>query len=627
MADQKVRHVDIAISGAPAPIQLASVTVRERLSDFFELRCLAFTKEDVDFLGLIGKEAHVSISEIDGTPVRSFHGLLFEVETLDHDINGYHHRLVVRPRAYVMKQNIDFAIFQEMTAIDIAQKLLEKHRVMADFGKVNLSTVIKRDYCVQYRESDFDFISRLFEEEGIYFYFEHKANDHVLICMTNDSAHPPVEGQATVPFNRSGASTQDSGFFITDLREIVRSDSQFKATMRDFDFEKPSKPLEEKFEEKVEHPGDAAEVYEWPGRFLTSSRGSSKTKHRIEELRAQRRMFKAEAQYAAAAVGYKFELEKHPIDRFNQEYVVAGMTYGMRGDAFRSGSVEDDVPDTILLDLVPASVKWCPARVTPKPVVRGIETAIVTGPESEKKARNEGIHVDQYGRIKVRFHWDRATNEDKDSSCWIRVMQFWGTGTMNIPRVGHEVVVSFLDGDPDRPVVTGFLYNADHMPAHDLPGNKSRSVWRSNTIGNSPPESGAKNTKDGELRANQIVMEDKGGEEKVTINAERHLNFVVRADKETEVGRDKTEEIHRDHLMEIDNDQKFNVKNKIAYDAKTEVKITCGASTITMTPSSIKIESVNIEVIATAMVKVEGATMQLSSKGPMTIQGLPVNIN
>lgn len=600
---------------------------------------------ELELLPHLGKPACVTISE-DEERQRCFHGLATEAEFTRESASGFHYRIVLRPWTYFLSQNRDFAIYQDQDVIEIIKSVLDEAGISdIDYTRLSKSRE-KRTYCVQYNESDFAFISRLMEEEGIYYHFTHSDDRHVLVLCDGPSSHS--EGRpATLTFNPhtstvfnvdSAARTQRArDFYLQAWIERVSTGGEAKVTVRDFDFEKPERPLEAIAESNQDHPRDSTEVYTYPFRYKEEGEGKKLGTVLLDALRTERRVYSGRSEASALSCGSKVNVQNHPNDRLNGAFLIQQTLHSIEAERYRTGETGGESPYSVTLEAVPADTQWRASRTTPRPIVHGLESAIITGPEDEE------IYTDEYGRVKVRFHWDRSGSPGEKSTCWIRVSQTGGLGNIILPRVGHEVLVDFLGGDPDRPLVVGRVFNRTHMPIYPLPDNKTIALWRTKTYGQSGNYSPGKDLDTGKPRANELRFEDKGGKEEVFIHAERDMKTRIRykeshhvgCDQEILVRHDRSEKVENNEKVQVDNNRehkignndKLVVGNTLYIEAGTKITLKVGASTIKMDPSSIEIKSPMITITADGTAKLSSPMTTVEGTGILTLTGGLVKIN
>ena len=405
--------------------------------------------------------------------------------------------------------------------------------------------------------------------------------------------------------------------------ERVSSTGHEQVALRDFDFKKPDKPVDGKAADDSQHPKDKQEHYSFPGNFIESSRGSRLSRVRLEEFRALRQTYAGQTSAKGVCAGAKLSISNHPTKRFNGEYLVISTVHSLQSQSYHAGTGVAD-RDVINFVAIPAKTQFRPARKTAKPRVVGLESAIVTGPSGET------IYTDEYGRIKVRFHWDREATPDEQSTCWIRVSQTGGLGNNILPRVGHEVLVDFFGGDPDRPVVVGRVFNAEHMPIYPLPANKTVALWRTLTYGKQTAYTEAEklDTDGGRgSQANEIRFEDKGGKEELFMHAERDMNIRVRYDMSEHIGHDQDLKVGHDRQRYVKNDEKVAIDGNKTYELKKNEKNTIkegnrdttlqqGNDTLTLKQGNLSIKTsmgkITIEAMQSITLKVGATTLELT---------------
>ena len=563
----------------PARATIERFEAVERLSELFVISVLVLCDDFVDFFPHLGEPVAIRVSH-EGEAVRAFHGLLFEADYVGETGAGHRYHLTLRPWLHILSRNLDYAIFQEKGTVDIIKAVFEtRARSDVDFSKLS-GAYAPRDYCVQYRESDFAFVSRLMEEEGIYYYFRHDADRHTLVLCDGRSSHEEAD-YSSLPFvNPTGGirligDTRLQTDRMWQWNERVGSGGEGDVKLRNFDFERPDTPREGGYGEGVKTPAEKAEIYDFPSRFLEPDDGKTRGEMILQSARRQRQAYVGEGDATGLFCGALVKLARHPVDRLNQDYLITDLRYSLETQTYRSGDASDLTPSLVSVEAVPADTPWRAPFATPKPVARGPETAIVTGPAGEV------IYTDKYGRVKVRFHWDRSGSAGEATTCFIRVSHNSAGkdfGSVILPRLGQEVIVDFLDGDPDRPIITGRVYNASEMPPYPLPDKSAKSVWRSETIGATGPYDGAENPPSGQA-FNEICMDDTGGKEQLFVRAQRDALTMIYNDDTYTVQRDETGRVGRDRKTNIKNNETFTVEQG---DVKYDVSKGKRVSTIQM---------------------------------------------
>jgi len=475
-------------------LQFRQLVGREALSQLyaFDIELLG-SSNGIDPKALLGKAATVAVETEGG--VRYLGGIATRFGLQQEDARHSFYRLQLRPWLWLATRRSDFRIFQGKSVPDIVMEVLGSYGYPIE-KKLTRGDYRRWDYCVQYHESDFNFVSRLCELEGLYFHFRHEASQHVLVFADDiANSHNPLPGGEEVryhPLEKSGMGQRER-IYAWEIAEEVRPGHHYND---DYDFEKPKAELSHLRQMPPGHDHDAYEQYEWPGGFVQHGDGETYARIRNEEQLSQRNRVTGRSNLRELATGHTLRLTGHPRADQNQQYLLVGVSYHLQENLQASEGADgtEGSVQRFAFEAQPTSYAWRPQRTTPRPRTRGPQTAKVVGPAGEE------IWTDQYGRIKVQFHWDRIGQDNENSSCWVRVSTAWaGTtfGMTSVPRIGMEVIVDFLNGDPDYPIVTGCVHNADTMPAWELPGQKHLSGIRSRELGGG--------------RGNHIVLDDTAG--------------------------------------------------------------------------------------------------------------------
>jgi len=451
----------------PDTLLFRHLHAEEKLSTPFEYRIDFFSEnEEIDFAAILGQPLSIALDDVENDQIRYFHGLVSKFTQTGSSGRYAAYSAVLRPWFWFLSQTTDCRIFQNLTVPEIVEQLFQE-RGFGDYENRLIDPYRKRVYCVQYRESVFDFISRLLEEEGIYYFFKHEQDRHVLVLADSVSAHEPGPGYEAVPYYPpdSHDHRERDHIFHWTVNQQVRPGV---VSLNDFDFEGPRKHLTTVAPLPRQHVHGDYEIYDYPGEYTERGDGDHYCKRRIQELQAQYETIDGQGNARGLAVGNLFALTNFPRQSQNREYLLVSTTIEMDSDEYESRRPGE--PEGLIYDcrfqVLESNQPFRPARTTPRPTIQGSQTAIVVG------KRGEEIWTDKYGRVKCQFHWDRYGKSDENSSCWIRVSQPWagkGWGSISIPRIGQEVIVDFLEGDPDQPIITGRVYNADSMPPYKLP--------------------------------------------------------------------------------------------------------------------------------------------------------------
>ncbi|MEJ2691656.1 MAG: type VI secretion system tip protein VgrG [Candidatus Thiodiazotropha sp.] len=538
----------------------------EQLSQPFEFKLeLASEDPEIAFEKVINQPALLTLYGRDEP--RYVHALISRFEQGDQGERFTTYYATLVPRLWYLSHRHNCRIFQNLDVKQIIEQVLKDAGLTGDDYRFALQqSYSTREYCVQYRESELNFISRLMEEEGIGFFFEHGENNHVLVMSDGDSAFQPIPGEANVIFHSStGAVTSEEHIFKYRFTEDVRPGA---VTYRDYNFKKPDLNLQTAAGGELD---THLEVYDYPGDYDQPDLGRVRAQVRLEALQVLRKRGQGESDCVRFLPGFQFILEEHRRDSFNQKYLLLEVRQSGRQPQVlgESASGEGSAYGNRFV-CIPADVPYRPGRAACKPVIKGTQTAIVVGPEGEE------IYTDEHGRVKVSFHWDRAGEANEKSSCWIRISNAWagaGWGAMYIPRIGQEVIVDFLEGDPDRPIITGRVYHGTNRPPYALPAEKTKSTLKSNSS-------------KGGNGFNEIRLEDKKGEEQIFVHAEKDQDLRIKYDRFEWVGhnrhlvvkRDKFERVENNSHRRIDVDYLDHIKNDHNLTVGGEQAISVGAS-------------------------------------------------
>jgi type VI secretion system secreted protein VgrG len=549
---QENRFLFVETPLGPDKLLLESYTGHEAISELFAFQ-LELLSEDskIDFASLLGSKISFGVAGPEGAEKRFIQGIVTAFAQLPSRERVAHYRATVSPSVWKLTRKRQSRIFQQKTVPDILKEVLTGFDANYDLR----GSYTPREYCVQYRESDFEFASRLMEEEGIFYFFKHASDGDKLMLADSPVSHADIPGDARIVYDEIGGGERDEAR-IFDWQKTQRWDSG-KYTLRDHNFELPHNNLQADKEimpvvqvGKVTHKLNVGgntpdlEVYDYPGRYAKTDEGDKIAGSGMERIEAAQFVIRGQSNVHDLIPGYRFTLERH----FNGDgqYVVTSVTHSAKEGAFYSGREQEGQDHfSNIFTCLPFELHYCPPCSTPKPQVRGCQTAYVVGPAGEE------IYVDKYGRVKVQFHWDREGKNDDKSSCWVRVASFWAGknwGAVHLPRIGQEVVIDFLEGDPDRPIVVGSVYNAENMPPYALPDNKTQSTLKSR----SSKGGGTDNY-------NEIRFEDKKGSEEVYFQAEKDLNSLVKHDETRTVQNDRTVKIQHDDTKEVTHDLKLTV--------------------------------------------------------------------
>jgi type VI secretion system secreted protein VgrG len=668
---QQKRAMAVTTPLGPDALLLVRLAMEEGLSRLFQMHLdlVAQADRDIAFDRVLGQPVVVRL-ELPGGKARFFHGICNRISQGHTDGDFTNYRMEVVPKFWLLTRRSQSRIFQQLSVPDILKKVLQGLDVAFELS----GTFHPRDFCVQYRETDFNFASRLMEEEGIYYFFKHTEGGHKMVVANTPQSHADVPGATSVIYETmTGGNRPDDRVLAWDKMQELRSG---KYTLWDHCFELPHKHLEAdktiqdsvavgKVTHKLKVGGnESLELYDYPGEYaqrfdgVAPGGGDRPTdlqkifadNKRTVEVRMQAEALPSLVIHGQSACrqftsGHKFSLTKHL--NADGAYVLTSVTHLADLDGYRSGA-SDSFRYANHFTCIPAALPYRPQRATPKPVVQGTQTAVVVGPAGEE------IFTDKYGRVKVQFHWDREGKNDANSSCWIRVGTPWAGkhwGMIHIPRIGQEVIVAFQEGDPDQPIIVGSVYNADQMPPYKLPDQKTQSGIKTRSSLKGDVEN-----------FNEICFEDKKGEELIYIRAEKNLTQAVENDEVKWIGHDNWIEVDNDETTTIGNNRKESVgknetitigndrtetvgknqkltvqngdmtvkveKGKILVDAMESIEFVCGASKIVMKKDgTILIKGVQITVDGAGKVDVKSPVTTIKGDGILTCKGGAVMVN
>ena len=499
---------------------------------------------NIDLNQLLGKPMSVSLQLADGG-ARYFHGLVARCSQNIDQGQFASYQVTLRPWLWLLSRTSDCRIFQNLSIPQIIKQ------VFRDLGFSDFEDALSRpyrewEYCVQYRETSFDFVSRLMEQEGIYYFFRHEQDRHVLVLADAYGAHATVPGYTSVPYYPKDEQQRERDHMHNwDLEQQIQPGS---LELNDYDFQSTSASIDVRSAMPRPHTAGDYPLYDYPGTYVKSEDGEHYARTRIEALQTLHEQVEFSGNARGLGSGHLFSLTGFSRRDQNREYLILGARYYITQERLESGGGAASAQFDSSLTCIDAQQSFRPLANTHRPIVKGPQTALVVGPKGEE------IWTDQYGRVKVHFYWDRHDQSNENSSCWIRVSQSWAGknwGSMQIPRIGQEVIVSFLEGDPDRPIITGRVYNAEQTVPYDLPENATQSGMKSRSSKGGSP-----------ANFNEIRMEDKKGLEQLYIHAERNQDIVVEVDESHSVGHDRNKSIGHNETVTIGNNRLRIVKQE-----------------------------------------------------------------
>lgn len=528
----------------PDVLLLRGFTGEEGISQLYRFELDMLTEGPaIDFGAIIGEPVTVRVELIDEKE-RYFHGYISRFAQTSSETGVIHYSAEMVPWLWFLTRTADCRMFQNKTIPDIIKEIFTDLG-FSDYRLDLKGTYEPREYCVQYRETDFNFVSRLMEQYGMFYFFEHQEDKHTLVIGDHPKVHAKLPTQGIVEWEGRG-SGQYEGDFINSL-QFEKEFRPGKFTHTDYNFKTPSTSLSANVPSVISIGGNGQyEIYDFPGEYEKKANGETLAKIRMEEEEARHLIVTGGGTVRAFTSGYTFTLENYVPLEMNQAYLLTSVHHmGTMGNIYSStgkrGGGEEAYSNTFTC--IPASVPFRSPQITPKPVVQGPQTAMVVGPAGEE------IWCDEYGRVKVQFHWDREGERNELSSCWVRVSQLWAGknwGAMFLPRIGHEVIVEFLEGDPDRPIATGRVYNAENMPPYPLPGEQTKSTIKSNSS-------------KGGGNSNELRFEDKAGSEEVYLHGAKDWTIAIDHDKNQTVGHDETQAIGNDRTRSVGNNESISI--------------------------------------------------------------------
>lgn len=494
---------------AGGPFTLAHFRGIERLSDLFDYSLLiTCPNRDVDFSGLMGKSATASVKV--GSKTRTYNGIIGHFEEDDTPFKPFdfqtNYRAILYPKLWLLTFAGQCRIFQHKSTIDIIKSVLGEHQVEFSDHTTHAGRT-KLEFCVQYNETDFNFISRLMEQEGIFYFFQQTEGNHVMILGDALSAHHPCPSASSASFHKEAVAEQN---MLQVSSCLIQQRIVPKATMMgSYNYLTPQTRLRGHASGHSQGGGGKITVYDQI--YEHQSRGDELAKISLQAKELPQKMVTGISTVPFFLAGYKFKLQEHPRKNANIEYTLYEVVHEAR---LKPDSSSEHLYENTY-KAFPSSVTFKAPQITPKPHIYGTQTAKVTGKEGEE------IYTEEYGRIKVKFHWDPSPENNESTSCWIRVATLWAGqkwGALYTPRVGQEVVVSFIDGDPDNPLVVGSVYNGDHKPPY-RPSEPTKATLKSQT-----------SKKEGEAGFNEFRFEDKRDHEEIYLHAQRLLKYFVGTD-------------------------------------------------------------------------------------------------
>ncbi|MBM0106723.1 type VI secretion system tip protein VgrG [Steroidobacter sp. S1-65] len=641
MADyQQNRSVSIAGPGDMQGLMLTRLVATEQISRPFqfdlELCSMegAASRGEADPDGILGKPVCVTL-KTGPAHERYFHGVVTEFAYTGYNERRHEYRAIVRPAFWLLTRRADCRVLQNKSTPDIFAEVCRQ----AGFNDHRLELSARYEpweYRVQYRESDFDFLSRLLEHEGIYYYFVHLSDKHVMVLTDDVGKLGTTSGYEEVPYYPPGGPGvhRERDHLSSWLTAKSFQPAAFAA--REYNFETPAS-LAGGVSPVARRTEDASrfEIFDYPAgaNQLTAAGVERVAKLRAEQMQASQSVVRSGGDAAGLAAGHLFKLKGHPRADMNKQYLITATSCELVSDGARTGASAGGEPPqfSISLEAIDSREPFRPARITSKPLIQGTQTAKVVGVSGEE------ITTDKYGRVKVQFHWDRGGTSNQDSSCWVRVAQSWAGknwGMQFVPRIGQEVVVSFLEGDPDHPLIIGSVYNADQMPPYELPANQTQSGVKTRSSKQGTTE-----------KFNEIRFDDKKDAEEIYIHAEKNMKVVVENDQTITVGLQKgdkgdrtttiqnddkltvngnvettikgtqTHKVTKDRVTTLEANDQADVKNKYTLKAGDQITLEVGMAKIVMkSDGTIEMSGAQIKIKGNTKVEIDGTQTAVSGQ-------------
>jgi type VI secretion system secreted protein VgrG len=571
------------VPGCGHEFRVESFQVTEELSKPFHITLSLLSLEpNVTTESLIRKAGTLTVYGQGVEAGRYFSGVVNEVRYLGTGRRFSRYQLILVPQCWFLSQRQDCRIFQQKSAQDIVSEVLDDASV-TDYRFELSGLYPAKEYVLQYRETDLHFVQRIMAEHGMWYYFEHTDANHTMVIVdSNDAIAPLVSSPLNasyigpIAYHTDGGGTPDREH-ISDL-ELVDRVRTGEVTYTDYNYEQPKIPQE------MTSSGDIDQdlkLFDYPGRYVDPAIGQVRTQEWMSEHIVDNQYVEASSDVMRLASGYSFNISDHPRTEINREYIMLSVMHSGSDPQVHEDEASG-MPTTYHNQFICISrdIEFKAPKLS-APVVDGPQTAVVVGPAGEE------IYTDKLGRIKVQFHWDRYGNSDEHSSCWIRVSQSMAAptwGAVYLPRIGHEVVITFLEGDPDRPLVTGAVYNGLHFPPYSLPENKTRTTFRTQSH---------KGT-----GYNELSFEDEANQEEVYIHAQKDMSTKVLNNRFRDIGQDEflkvarhqTNEIHGDHKETIEGHKTTEVNSTFTETVEQDVTVTYNANETQYVKNNVELE-------------------------------------
>ncbi|WP_394294663.1 type VI secretion system Vgr family protein [Aeromonas rivipollensis] len=616
MADSTGLQFTVKVGALPeSTFVVAEFALDEGLNQPFRLRLeLASPEPDVDFGAVLDQPCELLVW-YNGEPQRRVCGVVSDMAQGDSGFRRTRYQLLVQPALWRLSLRQNSRIFQAQKPDEILSILLQEHGI-TDYAFALKNEHAKREYCVQYRETDLDFVNRLAAEEGLFYFFEFEQGKHRVVFA--DDAAALIAGPEL--FFNLGNRSLEQGPYVRQFhyREAVRpSDVELK----DYSFKTPAYGLShKKMGAELEHQRDTYQHFDYPGRYKLDPSGKAFAQHRLDALRNDAVAGSGKSNSAALLPGQTFTLTEHPNGSLNTDWQIVRISHtGLQPQALEEEGGSGPTVYHNEFGVVKASTTWR-ALMPARPMVDGPQIATVVGPEGEE------IYCDEHGRVKLQFPWDRYGSSNDMSSCWVRVSQGWAGGQygiMAIPRIGHEVIVSFLEGDPDQPIITGRTFHATNRPPYELPAHKTRTVLRTETH-------------QGE-GFNELRFEDQAGQEEIYIHGQKDLNLLIENDAAWHIKHDEHRDIDNERVTRIKANDHLTVEGEKRDQIKADYSLTVDASLHQKLGQSLLVEAgsevhhkagmkIVMEAGAELTLKVGGSFVKIDPSG-VTLSGGSIKMN
>lgn len=631
------RHAAIETVLGPSKLLLKSMSGREELGRLFEYNLVLLDPDkDVDLDKLVGTNVSVRL-QTEKSKTRYFNGYIASMSFLGYEDNAgvYHAQMV--PWLWMLSRTSDCHAFQEKTVKQILEEVFKSFGFQ-DYEFKLTGNYKPRVFCVQYNETALNFVSRTMEHEGMYYWWKHENGKHTMVITDDMATHQPHPDRPTIEWRERTGVLEDG--YLYDFR-VQKTVSTGAFATNDYNFKKPKQDLRSKLAKQKKHAAAKFEHFEFPGIYREGGDGSKLAKVRLEEAQAGYESVDAMTTARDMSCGNKFQLTRAERSDQQRSYVITSTVLTISVDSYASGGSSGDKYECHFT-AIPDDLAFRPARISPKPLIRGPQTALVVGPSGEE------IYCDEHGRVKLHFYWDRYSEANEKSSKWVRVSHPSAGGSygfLSLPRIGQEVVVEFLNGDPDQPLITGRVYNGENKSPYDLPADKTRTVWKSNS------------TKGGG-GYNEIRFEDAKGKEQIFMHGQKDMDVRIKKERKEytgasqhlivdgsqlekvggdvhqDVGGAHKEKIGKDHHLDVGGNDlskagmawQVSAGQDVRIEAGTDTEINSGMATSIVSGMSVVIEAMNITLkgaggfisIGPAGVAIQGTMVLINSGGAAT---------